>query len=626
MVLPVGWDSMDEIDLDYIAWSLPRSEQGECRGRTTKVKIAPEELFTPGAIFVKPIGSLEGLWGKKRCANFRSTISTRCVRDIKREYSWKIYNVCCNPETGADAHYVRIKFSDEAKDVYFASYVTALNGVAAKRFLQGPKEERARPFGIGFDRGVASKERLYLISNCSKQTPYLRRVSVKLEVNTDGSWRRSDGDVDRIGFATYKSAPKSAIWASSSPETIPFKDDPFLRFARVTLRFGRQKERTILDMGKSFSPVFSSRKQCASITLSSVRVRICDDNQSTEPIQTKVRLVFTDKGKNRSSFLRSQAKSAAVVEAEKALLLFKKSVELSGDNTLALEDNLEDDAIFEMNIADVVSKNFSVRLKGDITSEKKNINGVFKGSKLLLVPCFPSNGVHLVLQSVDGEYVLRQYIPSPIQFISSITASSFTGPSVSMLRRMGENIEREGNGRITYLFENGETDAASIVEKVVSIMEKLHTYQTSPPTTARSAQSSPRFPQGRGHRLLTPPQSPPRMLSSFRRPQSRVFEWAGPPSVHASVEDLSTIDEASSSGEYLMAPAPAPPSVPSYRSTRSGDTYASSQHQHPRASTPCSAAYTESIYSARSATLKRALRNMEESGARTSLPVMGRMF
>ena len=41
------------------------------------------------------------------------TSNTQCLRDMKREYSWKIYNVCCNPETGADAHYVRTKFVDE---------------------------------------------------------------------------------------------------------------------------------------------------------------------------------------------------------------------------------------------------------------------------------------------------------------------------------------------------------------------------------------------------------------------------------------------------------------------------------------------------------------------------------
>jgi len=62
---------------------------------------------------------------------------------------------------------------------------------------------------------------------------------------------------------------------------------------------------------------------------------------------------------------------------------------------LALEDSIED----------AVNKDFSVRLKGDIASEKKSIKGLFKGSKLLLVPCFLPNGVHPVLQSVDGEYV-----------------------------------------------------------------------------------------------------------------------------------------------------------------------------------------------------------------------------
>ena len=59
-------------------------------------------------------------------------------------------------------------------------------------------------------------------------------------------------------------------------------------------------------------------------------MRTCDDNQSTKPIQTEVRLIFTDKEKNWSSFLRSQARSAAVGEAEKALLLFKKSVVVGG--------------------------------------------------------------------------------------------------------------------------------------------------------------------------------------------------------------------------------------------------------------------------------------------------------
>ena len=211
-----------------------------------------------------------------------------------------------------------------------------------------------------------------------------------------------------------------------------------------------------------------------------------------------------------------------------------------------------------------------------------------------------------------------------------------------MIRRIGENIEREGNGKITYLFENGEAgkpsntspfsrstanisqDAANIVENVVSIMEKLHDYQTTPPTTARSTQSSPRLPQMQSSQLLTPPQSPPRKLSTFQRHRSRVLDWASPQPVRTPPEDLSTIDEASS-GEYLMAPAPDPRAAPLHWSIRGGDISADPQHYYLQASAPRSA-YTESIYSARSATRKRTLQNMEESGARAPLPALGRMF
>src|SRR5438270_12027715 len=125
-------------------------------------------------------------------------------------------------------------------------------------------------------------------------------------------------------------------------------------------------------------------------------------------------------------------------------------------------------------------------------------------------------------------------------------------------------------------------------------MEKLHNYQTTPPGTARSAQSSPCFPQKQIPQLLTPPQSPPRKLSTFQRHRSRVSEWASPQPVPTPVEDLSTIDEASS-GEYLMAPAPGPPPAPLYTSTRGGDIYADPQPHYLRASTPRSAVYTESI-------------------------------
>jgi len=156
-------------------------------------------------------------------------------------------------------------------------------------------------------------------------------------------------------------------------------------------------------------------------------------------------------------------------------------------------------------------------------------------------------------------------------------------------------------------------------------MEKLHNYQTTPPTTARSTQSSPRFPQMQSPQLLTPPQSPPRKLSTFQRHRSRVLEWASPQPVRTPPEDLSTIDEAPS-GEYLMAPAPDPRAAPLNWSIRGGGIPADPQPYYLQASTPRSAAYTESVYSARSATRKRTLQSMEDSGARGPLPMMGGMF
>lgn len=64
-----------------------------------------------------------------------------------------------------------------------------------------------------------------------------------------------------------------------------------------------------------------------------------------------MRLIFMDKEKNRSSFLRPQTRSAVVGDAEKEVLLFKKLVELSGYN-------LGGDAVFIMNIASAMSKDF----------------------------------------------------------------------------------------------------------------------------------------------------------------------------------------------------------------------------------------------------------------------------
>lgn len=443
---------------------------------------------------------------KKRCSRFQATLATRCVRDIKRDFSWKIYGVCCNQNSGVEAHYVRMRFVNKANDAAFASLSDLLNSLAAKRFLQSSRRGKVRPFGIGFDAGVRSKERCYIISNCAKQTPFLRRVDVRFEAYIEHEWKRIDAVVDRIGFATYKSAPKSSILAASTLDAISFKDDAYLRFARVTLRFGERNERTILDVGRNFEPQLVYTKTSTVLTLHRVRVRSCEGSNVSEPVQTQARLIFTDMKAtgSRGPFRRQSTGKHSASEAEKALALLKRTVQFAGMNTLGLADELADDAVFEMNIQRVITNaEFSIRAKGDSASTNLSLQHLFKNSTLFMVPCYDSNGVNLVLQSRNGDYVLRQYVQSPIKFIGSITANCFAGPKFSTITKIGEAVEYDGTGKVTYMFETGETDAAALVETLVSIIEKLHMFQTTTgtipapgtptPVTAVSTMSLPPF-------------------------------------------------------------------------------------------------------------------------------------
>lgn len=472
---------------------------------------------------------------KKRCSRFQATLATRCVRDIKRDFSWKIYGVCCNQSSGVEAHYVRMRFVNKANDAAFASLSDLLNSLAAKRFLQSSRRGKVRPFGIGFDAGVRSKERCYIISNCAKQTPFLRRVDVRFEAYIEHEWKRMDAVVDRIGFATYKSAPKSSILAASTLDAISFKDDAYLRFARVTLRFGERNERTILDVGRNFEPQLVYTKTSTVLTLHRVRVRSCEGSNVSEPVQTQARLIFTDMKAtgSRKPFRRQSVGKHSASEAEKALALLKRTVQFAGMNTLGLADELADDAVFEMNIQRVITNaEFSIRAKGDSASTNLSLQHLFKNSTLFMVPCYDSNGVNLVLQSRNGDYVLRQYVQSPIKFIGSITANCFAGPKFSTITKIGE-AEYDGTGKVTYMFETGETDAAALVETLVSIIEKLHTFQTTtgtipapgPPTpvTAVSSMSLPPF-------MALPP-IPPIPSIHLSRPSSANTNNTHPPTI-----------------------------------------------------------------------------------------------
>ncbi|KAH8152828.1 uncharacterized protein LAJ45_03054 [Morchella importuna] len=474
--------AVGDLELEYVAWSLPKTEPGEKRGRTKSAVITPLALFEPGSYFLKSSGGSESSWLKKRCSQFHSTLSTRCVRDIKRDFSWKLYGTCCNPDTGAESHFVRIKFLTAAADESFSAIIDLLNALAAKRFLQSSRKEKVHPFGIGFDCGVQkSKERLYIISNCAKQTPYLRRVAVDFEVLIDNEWKRLDATVDRIGFATYKSAPKSSVLAASTLDAISFKDDAYLRFARVTLRFGEQAERTVLDIGRGFEPALVYGKTSTILTMNRARVRTCEGSKVSVPVRSQVRLVFTDMKESRSrsgTFRRNSGGKHSASEAEKVLALLKKTVALAGVNTLGLEDDLEDDAIFQMNIQRLVTEpGYAIREKGEAQAARMNLSNHFKNSTLFLVPCYESNGVNLILQSRNGEYVLRQYINGPVRFIGSITSNCFAGPKFSTLVK--HQHEYSGMGKVTYMFETQETDATSLVEILVSIIEKLHMFHTT---------------------------------------------------------------------------------------------------------------------------------------------------
>jgi hypothetical protein len=98
-------------DCEYIAWSLPKppfpgssakNNTPEPRGKFKHVGVKLIALCSPGA----------AIFSGKQFAQFTATAETRCVRDIKRLYSWKVYGVSYN-SMGEKAHYVRIQLEDK---------------------------------------------------------------------------------------------------------------------------------------------------------------------------------------------------------------------------------------------------------------------------------------------------------------------------------------------------------------------------------------------------------------------------------------------------------------------------------------------------------------------------------
>lgn len=407
--------------------------------------------------------------------NFAATTETRCVRDIKRIFSWKIYGLVCDDGLRKKpAHYVRVSFDDRQKDKAFEMLSELLDCIAAKRHVA---LTNINPFGIGMDTGVqGSRERIYLINNCAKQTPALRRVVVDFEIYIDNEWKRLDLRVDRFGFATYKSAPKADI-LNNDHEDIHFNDDPFVRFARVTLRFGDRPERAYIDIegGEKSIPYLSRTRKASIVYLPKVRVRTSDGSDTRRPIRTMTRIIFREK---ESGFLRSSGKAAAV-EAEKLAILIRKTTRLAAKNSLGIRYSIKDSDIMSMRMRGAISQKGFI-INHEESSHKLDTRNMFKDGELFAHPS-QRNGITLVVQSRTGEFVLRQHIDNPVDLISSVTAGGFSASSMSTLittRPVATN--GVGTGTFHYAFAHGEADAAQFVDMIVRLITSIDATQQLP--------------------------------------------------------------------------------------------------------------------------------------------------
>lgn len=75
---------------------------GAQAGASAGVHVGLLALCSPGASVFSP----------GRLTHFCATAETRCVRDLKRGLSWKVYGLACG---AARAHYVRVQFRSSGK-------------------------------------------------------------------------------------------------------------------------------------------------------------------------------------------------------------------------------------------------------------------------------------------------------------------------------------------------------------------------------------------------------------------------------------------------------------------------------------------------------------------------------
>lgn len=418
-----------------------------------------------------------------RLQRFISTPETRCVRDIKRIFSWKIYGVSYSKECNTRAHYVRVSFADRENDKSFSDTATLLDSISAKRHVILPE---IRPFGVGVDQGVpASHNRIYLINNCAKLTPYLRKVTVDFEVNVEGTWQRFDANVDRIGFATYRSAPTQHILTSPGPEDVHFVDDPYVRFGRMTLRFGDRQERTYIDLegGEKSIPHISRTRKGTVVYLPKVRVRTSEGRSRTvgrTPVRTMARLIFREKDAGFLSYARN-----AATEAEKFATLIRKTSRLVTGNCLGIRHCIDDVDIVPLPLTAVTSlKSYVIKLPGNPRSHRADISDKFcQNAHMFAVPTHRTSsrgGIALITQSGDGEFVIRQHIENPVEFIASVTSRGFTVSYPSSLITTKTGTRVPAAGALRYSFSIGEKDAAIVVDKLIKLVISIDAQQDLP--------------------------------------------------------------------------------------------------------------------------------------------------
>ncbi|TGZ81192.1 hypothetical protein EX30DRAFT_395698 [Ascodesmis nigricans] len=476
-----------KVGSEYITWRIPWSSGIEERGRKGHVNLDLLALCSPGAsIFENGTGcSIPPASDNHLLRRFTSTSETRCVRDIKRFFSWKIYGIRYDitKDSYVRAHYVRVSFANRESDEMFSKMATLLDGISAKRHIALPN---IRPFGIGVDDGVPeTHDRIYLINDCAKLTPYLRKVMVHFEVNIEGIWQRFDTPVDRIGFATYRAVPKKLVKSSSSPEEIHFVDDPYVRFGRVTLRFGDSKERAYIDLEgvEDQAPHVSRTRKGTVVYLPKVRVRTGNGHSSTAgrtPVHTMVRLVFREKDLG----ILSHAK-VAVKEAEKFATLVQKASDMVTARYLGIRNCIEDKDIVPIPIAAVSSmKNYSIKFPGEMQPHRADISDKFsKAVQMFAVPTHRTSsrgGIALITQSLDGQFVIRQHIENPIEFIASISDSGFTlsHPSTLITTKTGARVPARGG--LCYCFSPDERNATIVVDKLIKLVISIDAQQALP--------------------------------------------------------------------------------------------------------------------------------------------------